>query len=125
MNQVVLGAAVPLLIAGIVYLSRRCRASLEFLLLTPLFMALGGIWAVVPDLPRVFGNHALYDRLAKNPACDVFLFHYTIDQKEIDSPWWLLGLLAIGGSLLFAAIRELWLAERRRRPGGHDDGGTG
>lgn len=112
MNQIALGAAIPWAVAWIVYLCRRGRIGLPFLIVTPLAMAYGALWAVIPDLPRLFGNGALYRRMAQDPRCDIFFFHYTIDQHESDSSWWVLVFLIMAGSLLYAAWRELRRAEQ-------------
>jgi len=82
LHQPLLGAAIPLLIAAIIYACRRGRASLGLLLLTPLAMVAGAVWAILPDLPRLVGAHGLYLRLASDPRCDIFFWHYTIDKIE-------------------------------------------
>lgn len=107
MNQLLLGASIPFLAAGVLYALRRGRASLALLCLTPCAMAATAVWAVVPDLPRLIGMHGLYHRLANDPRMDVFLWHHTIDAIEFDSPWYGAGLAALGALVMLAAWKEL------------------
>lgn len=108
MNQLVLGASIPFALAMALYLLLKRCPGLWWYLLTPLLMALGAIYAVVPDIPRLIGNRALYDRLARDPRMDIFLWHHTIDQSESDSPWW-------GAVFLLMAACMLWAAWSRLR----------
>jgi hypothetical protein len=112
MNQILLGAAFPFLLALLMYACRRARAPLWLLLWTPYLMALSALWAVAPDLPRLLGNYALYDRLSLDPRMNMFYWHYSIDMTESDSPWYALGLVLMLAGLLAAAWRELHLAEK-------------
>lgn len=112
MNQLILGAAIPFLVSAMIYAAARCRASMRLLLLCPLFMMAGALWAVIPDVPRVFGMSGLYFRLARAPWTDIFFFHYTIDRAEVDSPLYVVGAVAMACSLLLVAWRELALRER-------------
>ena len=113
MNQLLLGASIPFGIGLVIYLARGLRASLFSLLATPLAMALGMVWAVAPDLPRLWGDGKLYTKLSFDPRCDVFLWHYSIDKMETDSAWFYIGFVIVFASLLFAAWRELNRAETR------------
>ena len=112
MNQVVLGASLPFVLAALIYAGRRGRASLSFLVATPIAMALCAIWAVLPDVPRLFGCDRLYFRLAEDPRCDIFFWHYTIDHRESDSSWYVLLFILLVAALLGAAWRELAQRER-------------
>jgi len=112
MNHIVLGSFVPFMVAAIIYVRRRCRASLALLVGAPLYIVLGSVWAVVPDLPRLVGNHELYSRLSQDPRCNIFLFHYALDSTEADSSWWFVPFVAMAVAVLLAAWRELWLLER-------------
>ncbi len=115
MNQIVIGAAGPFLVAILIYAFRRGRAGMPFLVLTPIAMLLGTLWATAPDLPRLIGRKDLYDRLARDPRTNIFLFHYTIDQTETDSAWWVVAFLAMVASLMLIAWRELHRAETAAR----------
>ena len=123
MHQPILGALIPLLIAAMIYAFRRGHASIRMLMITPAAMALGAVWAVIPDVPRLLGAHALYRCLASDPRTDIFLWHYSIDRIETQTLD-LLGplfnsLFAIMIILLIAAAwRELSRAEAStRNPG--------
>ena len=107
MNQIVLGATLPFAGALAVYLARRGRIGLQFLVLTPLAMAAGALWAVVPDLPRLVGRLDLYNRLANDPRTDVFLWHYTIDRIETNSIGSTVIFVLMVWCLLAVAWREL------------------
>lgn len=111
MNQLLLGASIPFAIACVWYCCRRFRAGFVMLVMTPLWMLIGALWAVAPDLPRLFGRHALYDRLSRDPRMDIFFWHYTIDQMESDSSLYHVGLIVMGILLLAAAWRELRIKE--------------
>ena len=106
MNHALYGAAIPFLVAAMVYAVRR-RAGLGFLTFVPALMALGAIWASAPDIPRALGMHDLYMRLAVDPRMDVFFWHYSIDQVETESSWYAVGLVVMAAALILAALREL------------------
>ena len=119
MHQLILGAAIPLALAILVYGVRRCRAPVWLLVLTPPAMGICAIWAVLPDLPRLIGWQSLYTRLAQTPRSDVFFWHYSIDQIEaarLDAMTPLFNALfaLLVAALLAAAWRELSLAEKER-----------
>jgi hypothetical protein len=119
MHQLVLGAAIPLAFAILYYLFRRCRASMWLLLLTPPAMALGAVWAVAPDIPRLLGWQSLYRKLATNPKSDIFFWHYSIDQIEATrldamTPTFNACFALLIALLLLAAWRELHLSERSK-----------
>lgn len=81
MNHLLIGAGIPISVALMVYALRR-RASIRFLLIVPLAAVVGGVWAVVPDIPRLLGRQALYQRLHSSACTDVFFWHYSIDRME-------------------------------------------
>lgn len=107
MNHALLGASFPFIIALLWYLIRRGRASFPMLIITPLGMVVCGIWASIPDLPRLIGWHSLYAKLAEDPRINIFFWHYTIDQIETDSSWYAAGVFLLGMSVMLAALREL------------------
>ena len=113
MNHLLLGASLAFAVWLIAYMLRGFRASFGMILILPFVMALAMLWAVAPDLPRLFGFHELYMRLAIDPRCDVFLMHYTIDTIETDSVLHPIGLTALFALVLFIAWRELRLVEGR------------
>ena len=82
---------------------------------TPLLMAGTVFWAVIPDLPRLLGMQDLYFKMSLDPRCNIFLWHYSIDRVEKDSPWFLAGVLVIMVSMLAATWRELRIAEEANK----------
>lgn len=112
MNQVLIGSSIPFAAAMLLYLLRRGRAGFAFLLLTPAAMLLGALWAEVPDLPRLLGNHRLYNQWSNDPRMDIFFWHYSIDRIETDSSWYAVGLLLMALILIGIAWRELARKER-------------
>jgi len=111
MNQVFLGACIPFAIALVYYVLRRGRISFGMLVFLPFFLLCGVLWATAPDIPRLIGMHGLYMKLASDPHCNIFLWHYTIDQIEVESPIFSIGLIFMAISLLYAAWREIKRAE--------------
>jgi len=113
MNHALLGASFPFAMALIWYLIRRGRASIAMLIITPLAMAACGVWASIPDLPRLIGMQSLYLKLSFDPRINIFFWHYTIDQIETDSSWYSAGIFLLGMAVIFAALRELKIQENR------------
>lgn len=111
MNQLLLGAFFPFTAGLVYYAFNKGRASFSALIVLPLLMLVSMIWAIVPDIPRLFGYRDLYYKLALDPRCNIFFWHYSIDLVEKDSPLYSLGFALIAGSLLFAVWRELKLSE--------------
>jgi hypothetical protein len=119
MHQLLLGASIPMLIAFGIYLARGRRASLPWLVLTPLAAGAGAMWAVIPDIPRALGLHTLYLNLSNAPWTNIFFWHYTIDRiehltLERVTPLFTLVLTALILALLGVALRELTLREEER-----------
>jgi len=104
----------PLVIGVAIWALRGFRASLRFLILFPTVLIISMLWAVAPDLPRLFGMHDLYMRLYLDPRCDIFYWHYAIDQVEGDTGLWGIGLVAIAIALMTVAWRELRAVEEGR-----------
>lgn len=117
MNQLFLGSLIGFAPCALVYLVRGFRAGLVWLALTPLAMASCAAWAIVPDVPRLLGLHALYLRWSFDPRMDIFFWHYRIDLAEADSPWYAAGTALLYALLLAAAWRELARTERKE---GHE-----
>jgi hypothetical protein len=113
MNQILLGASIPFTLAAMIYLARGRRADLALLILTPLAMTLSALWAVAPDIPRLFGRHDLYLRLSLDPRMDIFWWHHTIDKAEADSSWYAVGIALMAAGLMLAAVRQLFREEHR------------
>ena len=111
MNHILLGASIPFAVVASIYILRGCRISLRMLIITPICIVASAIWAIAPDLPRLLRYSELYYRLAADPRCDIFYWHYSIDFVEKDSPWFLAGCVLIGMLITLAAWRELRLSE--------------
>lgn len=112
MNQLLLGASGPFIIGTIIYFKSKYRASVRMLIVTPLFMALSMLWAIIPDIPRLLGMQDLYYRMAKDPRCNIFYWHYSIDLIETDSIIYLTVFVAMMILILFVAWRELYMVEK-------------
>jgi hypothetical protein len=110
-NHAVLGASAPLLLAAVYYLARGRRASLRLLVLAPALAAASALWAVAPDLPRLWGDLPRYVAWHHASWCDLAWGHCWIDAGEVDRPWFALAFAAVGGLLLWVAWRELRRAE--------------
>ena len=111
MNQIVMGASLPFMLAALIYLVLRGRVGLAWLILTPGAMIVCAVWAIVPDIPRLLGMHELYTKMAHDPRTDIFMWHYTIDRIEQDSPLFLIGFVTMALSLIIVAWRELHYRE--------------
>lgn len=118
MNHVLVGAALPYLVCAALYVRRGFRASTALLIVGPLVMAVFGLWAVLPDIPRALGMDDLYYRFHRNPKSDLFFFHHTIDHRlqEVMLPY-TVGFVMLGLSVLFVAWRELREREAERSAG--------
>ena len=110
-NQLLLGAAIPFLLGALWYAFRRGHAGPKILIVLPLLMGLSSLWAVVPDLPRLF-YPPLYRRLMLDPRCDIFFWHTTIDRMEKPSSWYMAGWIVLFILIISVALRELRRMEK-------------
>jgi hypothetical protein len=115
MDHCLLGGSIPLLIGIILYVARGFRASFRMLVALPLAMGLFMLWAVAPDLPRLFGHQELYRRLYNDPRCNIFLWHYSIDMSGHWSQIYTLGFVMMFFIVLLMAWRELDVVEKAER----------
>lgn len=89
----------------------------------PVGMTLGGLWGILPDLPRLFredfpslpfasmlGRKSLEDWL--HSFGDVFFFHLRLDRQP--NEYALGGLFAIIGMYLGCCLMLMWLEHRQR-----------
>jgi hypothetical protein len=113
MHQFLLGASFPFVIGLIVYGLRRCRAGPAWLIIVPLLSVLCGVWAIIPDIPRLLGWSSLYVRLAQDPRINIFFWHYTIDLIERDWSGYRVGFVVLLAAFLAIAWRELARREAR------------
>jgi hypothetical protein len=96
----------------VIFFVRGRRAGLRLLVVGPLVAGLSGAWAVVPDMPRLWGDRLLYNQWHHRWWCDACWGHCWIDRGEVDRPWYPLAFVAVGVLLIGIAWRELVLAER-------------
>ncbi len=116
MNHVLYGAALPFAICAAIYVARGFRASGRLLALGPLAMLASGFVAIIPDLPRLWGDQARYIDWHHQRWCTYAWGHCWIDARDsIDSwPYYPVVFLAVGGLVAAVAWRELRLAESGR-----------
>lgn len=113
MIHVLLASSLPLLVFVALWLRRGRRASFRSLVVLPLACLGSGAWAVVPDLPRLWGNLELYVDLHHRSYCNVFWGHCLIDRRDdIDSSMAFPALFVLVAIAIFAiGWRELRRAE--------------
>ncbi|MDP6524947.1 MAG: hypothetical protein QGI24_06430 [Kiritimatiellia bacterium] len=113
MNQLLLGALIGFMPMAALYAWRRFRSNSAMLIAAPLAVITCSVWAVIPDIPRLLDMTNFYLKLSRDPRTNLFFWHYTIDQMEVDSPWYAAGIVLLYASMLFAAWRELKMVEDR------------
>jgi hypothetical protein len=114
-NEVLVGAALPLVVCAVIYAARGFRAGWKLLVLGPLAMLVSGVVGVIPDLPRFAGHQALYEKWHHASWCNLCWGHCWIDARPRIDDWagWPAVAVVVGAAVIGAAFRELWLAERR------------
>lgn len=117
MNHLAMGALLPWLLAVAWWLWRRALVSTFFFIITPAAMTAGALWAVVPDIPRLYGNHRLYFEMHRDPHSDIYLWHYTIDLLEnhvflLSVPFWAPILALMVASMPTMALLSLHRKEQ-------------
>lgn len=86
MIHVLVASMVPLAVFFALWWRRGRRTSLAALVVTPLACLVSGAWAVVPDMPRLFGDLERYVAWHHRKDCNLFWGHCYIDaHDEIDS----------------------------------------
>jgi len=113
MNHFLYGATIPFVVGALIYLVRGCRANLVMLIFIPLAMGGLAVWACAPDIPRMLGFHQYYMQIHSTSHINIFLWHYTIDQNEIESSWYAVGIGLEGAAVMAAAIRQLFVEENK------------
>jgi len=114
MDHLLTGAALPFVIGLIVYSVHCGRISIAGLIIWPITVLFGMLWAVMPDVPRVLGFRDLYMKLSVDPRCDLFFGHYSMDLVESDTPLFAIPVVVMCGLMLFIAYRELLILESER-----------
>ncbi|MEZ4402390.1 MAG: hypothetical protein R3B06_20360 [Kofleriaceae bacterium] len=82
MIHVLLASTLPLAIYFARWLARGRRTTPRALVVLPLACLASGVWAVVPDLPRLWGDLPWYVELHHRSYCDVFWGHCAIDRHD-------------------------------------------
>jgi hypothetical protein len=108
-NHVVVGAALPLAICAVIYAARGFRASSRLLVLGPLVMLISGVIAVIPDLPRLWGDQVKYVDWHHRSWCNLSWGHCWIDKHDAIENWpgWTVIAIVVGALVLGVAWREL------------------
>jgi hypothetical protein len=115
-NHVLYGATLPLAVCAVIYALRGWRAGPVMLVVGPLAMLASGFVAIIPDLPRLWGDHVTYRAWHTRDWCNYAWGHCWVDARESIDSWayYPVVFLAVGGLVLVVAWRELHLAERGR-----------
>jgi hypothetical protein len=112
--HVLVASALPLAIFFAVWWLRGRRVTVRGLLLLALGCALSGVWAVIPDTPRLWGDLEYYVELHHRSYCDAWWFHCTIDRRDdIDSSM-LFPVLFVLATVAVLAVAWLELRKRER-----------
>jgi hypothetical protein len=127
MIHVLLASALPLAIFFVSWWRRGRRTSARALVLLALGAMGSSAWAVVPDLPRLWGDLEYYVELHHRSYCNAWWLHCAIDARDdIDSSMLFPALFVLAaGAVLAVAWRELRLLEDERARGDRArDGGA-
>ncbi len=121
MIHVLIASSLPLAVFFAVWWRRGRRTSARALVTLSLACLVSAAWAVVPDMPRLWGDLPYYNALHHRSYCDAWWFHCTIDGKDdIDSSMLFPVLFVLAAvAVLAVAWREL---AHRERTGGDEAG---
>lgn len=112
MIHALVASALPLAVFFVVWALRGRRVTVRGLLLLAVACAASSAWAVIPDMPRLWGDLPYYVALHHRSYCDVWWFHCAIDRRnDIDSSM-LFPVLFVGAAVAVLAVA--WLELRRR-----------
>lgn len=125
MIHVLLASALPLAIFFFSWWRNGRRTTARALVLLAFGCMASSAWAVVPDMPRLWGDLEWYVDLHHRSYCNAWWFHCAIDARdEIDSSMMFPSLFVLAAAaVLGVAWRELRLLERERPAGGDDERG--
>lgn len=117
MIHVLLASALPLALFFQMWWRRGRRTGARQLVLLAVGCALSGAWAVVPDMPRLWGDLEYYVELHHRSYCNAWWLHCAIDaHDDIDSSMLFPALFVLAAAAVVAVgWRELRLLERERR----------
>jgi len=112
--HVLAASSLPLAIFFAFWWKNGRRTSSRALITLALACLVSGAWAVVPDMPRLWGNLALYVDMHHLSYCNIWWGHCAIDRREaIDSSMLFPVLFVLAAaSVLAVAWRELARRER-------------
>ncbi len=116
MIHALVASILPLALFFRAYARRGFRTSARALLLLVAGAGASSAWAVVPDMPRLWGNLEYYVELHHRRYCNVWWGHCFIDaHDEIDSSMWFPVLfVGLAATIVAVAWRELSLREAER-----------
>ena len=114
MIHVLVASSLPLAIFFAFWWKNGRRTSPRALIALALSCLASGAWAVIPDMPRLWGDLVYYVELHHRSYCNVWWFHCSIDRRDaIDSSMLFPVLFVLAtASVLFVAWRELARRER-------------
>lgn len=116
MIHVLLASSLPLAVFFAVWWRSGRRTSPRALVTLALACLVSGVWSIVPDTPRLWGDLVYYVELHHRSYCDVWWFHCAIDRRDdVDSSMLFPVLFVLAAaSVLAVAWRELARRERER-----------
>ncbi len=116
MIHVLIASSLPLAIFFVGWWRRGRRVTVRSLVTLAIAGAVSGLWAVVPDTPRLWGDQAYYVELHHRSYCDAWWFHCAIDRRDaVDSSMLFPVLFVLAAvAVLTVAWRELARCEERR-----------
>ena len=116
MIHVLLASSLPLVVFFAVWWRSGRRTSPRALVTLSLACLVSGVWSIVPDTPRLWGDLVYYVELHHRSYCDVWWFHCAIDRRDdVDSSMLFPVIFVLAAaSVLAVAWRELARRERER-----------
>ncbi len=116
MIHLLLASALPLALFFTMWWRRGRRTSARALVLLVLGALVSSAWAVVPDMPRLWGNLEYYVELHHRSYCNAWWLHCAIDaHDDIDNSMLFPSLFVLAAAAVLAVgWRELRLLERER-----------
>jgi hypothetical protein len=114
--HVLIASMLPLAIFFALWWKRGRRTSPRALITLAIACLVSGAWAVVPDMPRLWGNLVLHVDMHHLSYCNVWWGHCAIDRRDaVDSSMLFPVIFVVAAlSVLIVAWRELALRERER-----------
>lgn len=117
MIHVLVASSLPLAIFFALWWKNGRRTSPRALVTLAAACLVSGVWAVIPDTPRLWGNLVLYVDMHHLPYCDVWWGHCAIDRHEAIDSSMLFPVLFVGAAVSVLAVAWRELARRERGDG--------